>query len=103
VTMKMTVDAQLSVADHDMPALQASLAPNPAKNVVTVFFNNPKESKVRFEILSLQGQVVMSETEYFGEGEQQVELHLGNLANGFYLLRMNLNDGVVETLKLLKQ
>lgn len=103
VTMKMTVDAKLSVADHDMPALQASLAPNPAKNVVTVFFNNPKESKVRFEILSLQGQVVMSETEYFGEGEQQVELHLGNLANGFYLLRMNLNDGVVETLKLLKQ
>ena len=103
VTMKIAVDVHLGVSENDQPRLQASIAPNPATNVATVYFNNPKAGKVRFEILSLQGQVVMSEAEYFGEGELHYELHLGDLAKGFYLLRMNLNDGASETLKLLKQ
>ncbi len=102
VTMKIAVDVHLGVSENDQPRLQASIAPNPATNVATVYFNNPKAGQVRFEILSLQGQVVMSEAEYFVEGKRQFELSLGDLAEGFYLLRMNLKDGASETLKLLK-
>ena len=103
VMMKIAVDAHLGVLETDEPRLQASIAPNPATNVATVYFNNPKAGKVRFEVCSLQGQVVASETYYFGEGERQFELPLSGLAKGFYLLRMSLNDGVGETLKLMKQ
>ena len=101
VTMKIAVDAHLGVSESDQPRLYANIAPNPATSVATVFFNNPKTGQVRFEICSLQGQVVMSETEYFGEGEQQFELSLGDLAKGFYLLRMENEGGYCETLKLL--
>lgn len=101
VTMKIAVDAHLGVSESDQPRMQASIAPNPATSVATVYFNNPKESQVRFEICSLQGQVVMSETEYFSEGKQQFELPLGGLAKGFYLLRIENERGFCETLKLL--
>ena len=101
VTMKIAVDAHLGVSESDQPRLHANIAPNPTTSVATVFFNNPKMGQVRFEICSLQGQVVVSETKYFGEGEQQFELSLGDLAKGFYLLRMENEGGYCETLKLL--
>jgi hypothetical protein len=103
VTMKMAVDAKLGVVDNDMPAFQASLAPNPAKNVVTVFFNNPKEGKVLFDIYSVQGQLVKSGTGWFSEGEGQFELPIGGLAEGFYLLRIGWEGGTWATIKLMKQ
>ena len=100
VTMKIAVDAHLGVSESGH-CLQASIAPNPATDVATVYFDNPKEGQIRFVIHSIQGQVVMSETEYLGEGEQQVELHLGDLTKGFYLLRIESEVGYFETLKLL--
>ena len=103
VTMKIGVDAHLGISESNQPRLQASIAPNPATNVVTVYFNNLKEGKVRFEVCSLQGQVVVSDTEYFDEGERQFELPLGGLAKGFYLLRIEGDGGYFETLKLMKQ
>lgn len=102
VTMKIAVDAKLSVADNDLPALQASIAPNPATSVATVFFNNPKTGKVLFDIYSVQGQLVKSGTGWFSEGESQFELSIGDLAEGFYLLRIENEFGFYETLKLLK-
>ena len=100
VTMKIAVDAHLGVSESGH-CLQASIAPNPATDAATVYFDNPKEGQIRFVIHSIQGQVVMSETEYLGEGEQQVELHLGDLTKGFYLLRIESEVGYFETLKLL--
>ena len=103
VTMKIAVDAKLSVADNDLPALQASIAPNPATSVATVFFNNPKTGKVLFDIYSVQGQLVKSGTGWFSEGESQFELSIGDLTEGFYLLRIGLEGRTLATIKLMKQ
>jgi hypothetical protein len=103
VTMKIAVDTHLGVSEMEQPRLQASIAPNPVMNVATVYFNNPKEGKVCFEICSLQGQVVMSKAEYFSEGARQFVLPLDDLVKGFYLLRIGNEVGGFETLKLMKQ
>ena len=103
VTMKISVDAHLSISESNMPDLYASIAPNPATNVATVFFNNPKAGQMHFLIHTLQGQVVLSKETYCNEGEQQLELQLGDLAKGFYLLRIENHHGALETLKLMKQ
>ena len=103
VTMKIAVDTHLGVSETEQPRMQASIAPNPVTNIATVYFNNPKEGKVRFEIHSLQGQVVMSTMDYFSEGERQHKLNLDNLDKGFYLLRIENEVGGFETLKLIKQ
>lgn len=101
VTMKIAVDMKLGVAENDKPTLQATLAPNPTKGEVKVFFRQPKNGTVRFGVYSLQGQVVAMETDYFGEGEQQFDLNLSDLTKGFYLLRIENECGFCETLKLL--
>ena len=101
VTMKIAVDAHLGVLETDQPHLHASIAPNPATNMAMVFFYNATAGQVRFEIHSLQGQVVLSEVGYFAEGEQQHELDFGGLAKGFYLLLLEGENSCVETLKLL--
>ena len=101
VTMKIAVDMKLGIAENDKPILQATLAPNPTKGEVKVFFHQPKDGTVRFGVYSLQGQVVAMETDYFGEGEQQFELNLSDLTKGFYLLRIENECGFCETLKLL--
>ena len=101
VTMKIAVDVKLGVAEDDKPTLQATLAPNPTKGDVRVFFHQPKDGTMRFEVYSLQGQVVAKETGFFGEGEQQFELNLSDLDKGFYFLRMESGSGYCETLKLL--
>ena len=101
VTMKIAVDMKLGIAENDKPILQATLAPNPTKGEVKVFFRQPKDGTVRFGVYSLQGQVVAMETDYFGEGEQQFELNLSDLTKGFYLLRIENECGFCETLKLL--
>ena len=100
VTMKIAVDVHLGIEEAENE-YRASIAPNPASDVATVSFNNPKAGKVHFVVLSLQGQAVASETEWFSEGPCQLELPLSSLAKGFYLLRMESENGYAETLKLL--
>lgn len=103
VAMKIVVDTHLGVGDNDMYTLQASIAPNPATEVATVSFHNPKAGRVTFEVFSLQGQRMLAETEVLGEGEQSHELSLGGLAKGFYILRIESEERSMATIKLLKQ
>jgi len=103
VTMKISVDAHLGITETDPSILQASIAPNPISNLATVRFTNPKTGHLRFVIHTIQGQVVLAEEAYFDEGEQQFELQLGDLPKGFYLLRLEKENGCCETLKLLLQ
>ena len=103
VAMKITVDTHLGVGDNEMYTMQASLAPNPATDVATVSFHNPKAGRVAFEVFSLQGQRMLTETHLFGEGEQNYELSLGGLTKGFYLLTIGWEGRAKATIKLLKQ
>ena len=103
VTMKIKVDTHLGIEESLHSRLQASIAPNPATNVATAYFNNPKAGQVQFLIHTLQGQVVLTKEAYYDEGEQQLELQLGDLGKGFYLLRIESESGHCTTLKLLLQ
>ncbi len=101
VTMKIAVDQPLGVSEESTGSLLVSLAPNPAKNMTTVFFNNPQKGDITFAVYTLQGQRVISKTAWFNEGEQQFELQLDGLSLGFYLLRIETGSGCFETIKLL--
>lgn len=101
VTMKIAVDAHLGVDESEQNLWHASIAPNPAAETATLYFNNPKTGQLRCTIHTLQGQVVLTREAHFDEGEQQLELQLGELAKGFYLLWVENENGCCETLKLL--
>ena len=100
VTMKIAVDVHLGVDDNETQSLQASVAPNPARDFATVSFFNPAQGQVQFDLYSLQGQLVQHASNAFGEGSQQFELDLQGLTKGFYLLRMTHESGWRQTVKV---
>ena len=100
VTMKIAVDVHLGVEYNEALCLQASVAPNPACDIVKVNFYNPTQGQVQFDLYSLQGQLVQSASGGFDEGEQQFELSLQDITKGFYLLRIRHSDGWRQTVKV---
>ena len=100
VTMKIAVDVQLGVEDHEAQSLFATVAPNPASDKAVVHFFNPAQGDIQFELYSLQGQMMQRTANTFGEGSQQYELSLEGVTKGFYLLRIRHDNGCGQTVKL---
>lgn len=71
---------------------QLSIYPNPAKNYVVLDNNLPK--KVRYEIFSMQGDVLRKG---YVESNNSTQIDLTALSSGFYLIKSN-----SKTTKLLK-
>ena len=103
VTMKIAVDVQVGLEDHEAQSLMASVAPNPASDKAIVHFYNPSQGQVELELYSIQGQMMQRQAAVFGEGSQQHELSLEGLMKGFYLLRIRHKDGICQALKLVVQ
>ena len=101
VTMKIAVDVHLSIDEHEAQSLFASVAPNPASQQTNVHFFNSSEGIILFELFSLQGQLMYRESCYFDQGQQQYELNLQELTEGFYLLRISHENGWRQTIKML--
>ena len=100
VTMKIAVDVHLAVEGHETQSLYASVAPNPASDKSIVHFFNPLQGEVQFDLYSLQGQLMASESSHFDSGSQQFELSLNDLTKGFYLLRIRHDNGWRQTVKV---
>ena len=103
VTMKIAVDVQVGLEDHEAQSLMASVAPNPASDKAVVHFYNPSQGHVELELYSIQGQLMQREAAVFDKGSQQYELSLEDLMKGFYLLRIKQKDGSCQVLKLVVQ
>jgi len=101
VTMKIAVDAKLRINESDLPHNHASIAPNPTSGTAHVYFNNPTEAQIQFDIITLQGQRIISQSDHFEQGQQHFELHLEGMAPGFYLLRIANERQGLTTLKLI--
>ena len=100
VTMKIAVDVQLGVENHETQSLFASVAPNPASDKAVVHFFNPAQGDVQFELYSLQGQLMSIHSSHFDSGSQQYELSLEGVTKGFYLLRIGHSNGWRQTVKV---
>lgn len=69
------------------------LSPNPAKDVTHIRSLGDVNGAVRIEILSLGGRVVYSETMTHAQGPLMMDLRLGSLAPGTYLVRISNQTG----------
>ncbi len=67
-----------------------TLFPNPAENTVNLKFDLRQSSKVRIQIIDIQGKIVRSvDRGVLPEGTQQLSLDVSALENGSYVMRMN--------------
>lgn len=76
-----------------------NLFPNPTNGQVTVELNLAASTNVRFAVMNVLGEQVMSTNHSLGMGAQQVTFDLGGLPTGSYFMHI-MADGLTATRKL---
>lgn len=76
--------------------------PNPAQTQTRIPFTLPQAGMATFNIYSLEGQLVHSQTAQFEAGEHSIELKTGHLADGMYFYTLQF-DKVTITKKMIIQ
>jgi hypothetical protein len=92
-----TEEAPMEINDKN----NFSIFPNPATIKLQVDFEGTKAEKVRFEIVNMQGKVLLQQSITCQCGKNIFTLSTAHLAVGLYLLRMH-NDTKIETIKFYK-
>ena len=100
VTMKLAIYAKLDVDDQPQHDLLAYAAPNPASESVRLSFYSPCDGPLQIELMTLQGQLLLTEACSFDEGPHQLELPISRFKSGLYLLRLSSSQGHTQTIKL---
>ena len=62
--------------------------PNPAAEITAIPFTLPKEGRVRFSVMTANGQVIYRQEIQGEAGGNRLELHTGDWANGLYYYTM---------------
>lgn len=75
--------------------------PNPTKGITTFALEVPSAEDVEITLRQLDGQIISSRTQTLLEGSHQIELDLGELPNGVYLVRVA-TPGGQKTMRLVK-
>ncbi|MFM1821159.1 MAG: hypothetical protein RLZZ402_1518 [Bacteroidota bacterium] len=100
------LDAQLAIYDNpilgnEQVELPSLVYPNPSKGLFTWRFTLSKSAEVNYQVLDLQGRVLISSKSLnFGAGEQIYTLDFSNLPAGTYLFQWNATEGSSQKLRL---
>ena len=100
------LDAQLAIYDtpilgNEQVELPSLVYPNPSKGLFTWRFTLSKSAEVNYQVLDLQGRVLISSKSLnFGTGEQIYTLDFSNLPAGSYLFQWNATEGSSQKLRL---
>jgi hypothetical protein len=76
--------------------------PNPTKDQLLVSVNAGANQVSSFEIINIDGKVVMRDETRFNGALQAKRVDVSSLAKGVYMVRMNTESGV-QTQKFIKQ
>jgi hypothetical protein len=91
-----------ALGEEEIQAAQAKLYPNPARDAVKVSLQVSEAGEALVEVINLNGQTVIAQTASVEAGMQSIDLHVADLANGIYTVKIALNDRV-ETLRFTVQ
>jgi hypothetical protein len=82
---------------------EVSIQPNPARNIVHLYFEAPAECNYSLQLVDVAGKSVLHDSRYAHKGLNQGEINITSLANGFYVMIFRNDKGEVKTLKLVKE
>lgn len=80
----------------------ATIFPNPVKDVVTVQFSSQPFEKAAIQITDLQGRIVYNNTTETKSIHSSISINTGSLLKGIYLLKLKVGDKT-ELFKLIKE
>lgn len=91
-----------ALGEEEIQAAQAKLYPNPARDAVKISLQVSEAGDALVEVINLNGQTVIARSASLEAGMQNIDLQVGDLANGVYTVKIALNDRV-ETLRFTVQ
>jgi hypothetical protein len=86
-------DSELS-AEWDGGFKTFSLSPNPANNLVTVFYSTETQTPLNISIIDVTGRVVAQQNTLATQGDNTINLDTNQLPQGYYVVE--LNDGTTK-------
>lgn len=93
-----------NISQNSKDKITVLILPNPVSENLNLQINNiPGTQKVKMEILNERGSVVLSENKYLNKGNNYVYNNLSSLAEGIYIVRLVLQDGLEKRVKFIKQ
>jgi hypothetical protein len=75
-------------------AFTSEVFPNPARNAINIALNTAGINKLRFEICSTSGQVLIASEEMFSTGSFSRTVDISALPEGYYFIRMLSDDKI---------
>ncbi len=86
-------DSEL-VAEWDGGFKTFSLSPNPANNLVTLYYSTETETPLNISIIDVTGRVVAQQNTLATQGDNTINLATNQLPQGYYVVE--LNDGTTK-------
>ena len=74
--------------------------PNPTSGRLNVTFNSSGTEKYTFKVVDLLGKVLIREVNTAQDGSNLLELDLSSLANGMYLISIERDAALIETMRI---
>lgn len=91
-------DNPVSISKVSKGELQLQVFPNPFSQSTSISFLNPSNSTFSIYLSDYRGKVVLEQHNISGQG---YIIHRENLARGMYILRLERDDGVKASVKLM--
>jgi hypothetical protein len=86
------------------PADAFSISPNPTHNTALVSLVSSSESSADIMVFDSKGALVRTQNVHVVSGANQIQVDLGSLANGVYVISVEWNNGQMRKVaKLIKQ
>lgn len=91
------ITSQQPVAKSQPTATNLTIAPNPFTDVTTISFSIPEPSAVQLSVFNHMGRLVQTimSSNTQAAGDYQVRLNGGQLAGGFYFVRLQVDEEVM--------
>ncbi|MEJ8842079.1 T9SS type A sorting domain-containing protein [Lacibacter sp. H375] len=80
----------------------ATLYPNPVKNKTTISFSLQQSSLITANITNASGLLIQTFNQHYTKGEHKMNLDLGMLPTGSYILQLKDDIGNVQTFQFIK-
>jgi len=99
---ELSYETVITTIDEQTAFKHFSLYPNPTTDRLQLSFSLDKQQDVRIGLMNMAGQEVISISEGNLSGNQTIQIPVGGLAKGVYLLRLYCNDGLMTRKVILK-
>lgn len=103
VTMELVISKDFGVEESSNEELSYDVFPNPTAEDVYIRFYQSKVGSANIVVFNAIGQVVITDDIFVEDKVKEYKLSLDSMPQGVYFLRITNADGLMKTIKIIKE